>query len=480
MKAGAIHKTFFAAALAMGAVAAFFSALLQNFYLLAVPVTLVVIYFALQFPQLLLYGLIASVPWSVQTEVTAALSTDLPDEPLMLLCALAALVLIISRKENMQWRWHPVSVILLLMMIWMGVTVVLSSDKIISLKYLLAKSWYLLAFTAAPLLLLRTKTEVRRAGAVLICSMLGVVLLTMVRHAEKGFSFEGINDALQPFYINHVNYSALLVCTLPPLVTAISFAGKKYRALFLMALVLGIVAVYFSYSRGAWLALAAGTISYWLVRKRIIVFTFILILFTTLAAVWWFHKDDRYLEYAHDHNTTIFHEDFREHLVATYQLKDVSNAERFYRWIAGVRMTGDSWRTGFGPNTFYSHYKSYTIPAFKTWVSNNPEHSTVHNYFLLLLIEQGVPGLILFVVLLALLFSCAQKIYHRAIDPFWKSVSVAMASVLTMICTVNFLSDLIEADEVGSIFFLCIAVLIIADRQTKKESDPAPHIERVA
>jgi O-antigen ligase len=39
-----------------------------------------------------------------------------------------------------------------------------------------------------------------------------------------------------------------------------------------------------------------------------------------------------------------------------------------------------------------------------------------------------------------------------------------------MTCTVNFLSDLIETDKIGSVFYLCIAALIVADRQTKNET----------
>jgi O-antigen ligase len=36
-----------------------------------------------------------------------------------------------------------------------------------------------------------------------------------------------------------------------------------------------------------------------------------------------------------------------------------------------------------------------------------------------------------------------------------------------MICTVNFLSDLIESDKVGPLFYLCLGILIIADQHTK-------------
>ena len=191
----------------------------------------------------------------------------------------------------------------------------------------------------------------------------------------------------------------------------------------------------------------------------------LIFLVLSIAAVFYLKSNDRYLQFAPDYKSTIFHTNFREHLIATYQLKDVSTAERFYRWIAGVRMIRDSWMNGFGPSSFYRQYKSYTQPAFKTWVSRNREQSTVHNYFLLLIIEQGVIGLFLFLVLLGALFWYAQSIYHRTTDRFWKVVVAAVSAILVMECAINFLSDMIETDKAGSIFYLCVAVLVLAERK---------------
>jgi O-antigen ligase len=113
-------------------------------------------------------------------------------------------------------------------------------------------------------------------------------------------------------------------------------------------------------------------------------------------------------------------------------------------------------------------------------VSANEEHSTVHNYFLLLLIEQGVPGLLLFLMLLALFFYQAQVLYHTTNDGFWKATIATVAVILVMICTVNVLSDLIETDKVGSVFYVCLAVLMIAGKKINETSDLAPHIQRIA
>jgi len=246
-------------------------------------------------------------------------------------------------------------------------------------------------------------------------------------------------------------------------------------------MVIALGALYFSYARGAWLALVTGFASYWLLKKKWLFASFVIFFILVVSCIFWLKTNNRYLKFAHDYSTTIYHPNFAEHLAATYQMKDVSTAERYYRWIAGVRMIKDTWQNGFGPTTFYHNYKTYTVPAFKTWVSKNEEHSTVHNYFLLLVIEQGIPGLILFLILLGSLFRYAQCIYHRTQNRFWKIGTAGTAAILTMICTVNFLSDLIETDKVGSIFYLCIAYLIIADTKTKNEkSQPSPHVQSIS
>lgn len=306
-------------------------------------------------------------------------------------------------------------------------------------------------------------------AVVLLVSMLVLIMLALYRHYKLGFTFANINNAVSPFFRNHVNYSAMLVCMVPILV-AVFQLQKKTRVIVLIAMGLVLAALFLSYARGAWLALVVGTASYWLIEKRKLLFIFIFATLFILISLSWLKSNDRYLQYAHDFKTTIFHKNFEEHLVATYKLKDVSTAERFNRWIAGVRMVKDKWATGYGPNTFYYNYRPYAIPAFKTWVSDNKEHSTVHNYFLLTIIEQGIPGLLLFILLVGGLLYYSEYLYKRIQDRFYKMTAMACGVTLMMIITVNFLSDLVETDKIGSLFFLCFSTLVAIDLNTRNET----------
>lgn len=413
--------------------------------LLFVPLLPMAMLLLVQDPTFLFYALLISIPWSLEHNFTESLGTDLPDEPLMLLLAFAVVaMLLVQQKRVATARRLPVLLLLLFISFaWTAITVCLSTNVLLSVKYLLAKGWYLLAFVGAPLVLKGDEKLTKRAAIFLFCSMFVATCVTMVRHASYRFAFININDALVPFFRNHVNYSALLVFMVPLQLSFYKVAkNRRQRWAIGFSLLVVLVALLLSYARGAWLALVVGLISYWLIKKRLLLKAYLFSFFVIALAVVWVQQNESYLRFAPHHNTTIFHENFAEHLIATYKGKDVSTAERFYRWVAGARMSSEKWLTGFGPTTFNQHYKSYTIPAFRTWVSDNKEQSTVHNYFLLLLIEQGIVGMLLFVVLVGVTFWQAQKIYHRTNSPFWKTTVAAIAAILWMQCTVNFLSDL--------------------------------------
>jgi O-antigen ligase len=443
---------------------------LEIYSLVVIPFAALFFYAGWQHINAVFFLLLLSLPFSAEVQISSTLGTDFPDELLMVFTAglFFCYWLYSPASLSKEIIKHPLTWLLLITLIWSIVAVLFSTYHLISVKFLLAKCWYLGAFVLAPLILFSEKRNIKAALLILAIAMLVVVLITLVRHYQYGFSFVGINDALQPFFRNHVNYSAMLVCIIPVFFAFHKLTeSKRIKNLVAAAIVVLLIALFLSYARGAWLALITGIVAYWLVKRRLLLAAYISALIIIVASVFWIKTNDRYLQYANDYRTTIFHQDFREHLQATYQLKDVSTAERFYRWIAGVRMIKDNALTGYGPNTFYNNYRPYAIPAFKTWVSNNPEHSTVHNYFLLTAIEQGIPGLIFLLILIGGMLYYAQQLYHRVKDPFYKILSIIIAVMLIMILTVNFLSDLIETDKIGSLFFLCLSMLIITDVNTK-------------
>lgn len=456
----------FFAALFIASLAA--SLLFYSNYFLLIPFAALLLYAGWQDLRFLFFMLLFTLPLSTEVRVTGELSTDFPDELLMVAITglFACFWVYRPRILTTSTLRHPLLLLLAITLMWSGAVAFASDYPILSLKFIAAKTWYLGAFVLVPLVLLKDRQAIITSAKLITASLLFAVVIIMVKHAFESFTFVGINEAVKPFFRNHVNYSAMLVCLIPVVFSFYRMSRNQRTKRYLAAALLFLLAALFlSFARGAWLALLTGAVAAWLMKKRLLLSAYLLMIVAVAGSVFWLQQEKRYLQYAHDYRSTIYHEDFREHLKATYELRDVSTAERFYRWIAGARMIGEQPVTGFGPGTFYNNYKGFTIPAYKTWVSRNVEQSTVHNYFLLVAIEQGVPGLILFLVLVGALLWYSQEIYSRSKDQFTRLVALNCGVILVMILTVNFLSDLIETDKVGSLFYLCLALLVILGSQ---------------
>jgi O-antigen ligase len=180
---------------------------------------------------------------------------------------------------------------------------------------------------------------------------------------------------------------------------------------------------------------------------------------------------DNYMELAPNYERTIFNgKNFEKHLEATYKMQDVSGMERVYRWVAAARMIAEKPLVGSGAATFYPEYKRYTLKSFRTYVSDNPEKSTTHNYFLLQLAEQGIPGFLLFVSLIVTTLLLAERLYHRSQQrPEVRRVVLAATLSFVVIVFHLTLNELVEVDKIGPVFFICLALLVRADSWLAEE-----------
>jgi O-antigen ligase len=189
------------------------------------------------------------------------------------------------------------------------------------------------------------------------------------------------------------------------------------------------------------------------------------------AAFFYFMTEKTFMSYAPDFEKTVFNRDnFEKHLEATYNFEDVSGMERVYRWVAAIKMAEERPVMGSGPSTFYPEYKKHTVSSFRTYVSDNPEKSTTHNYFLLQLAEQGIVGLFLFLTLVAFVLVLPEKLYHRTRNPEYRSAIIGAGLCLFVIIFHLTLNELVEVDKIGSFFFMSMAFLIKLDIWTKEES----------
>ena len=179
--------------------------------------------------------------------------------------------------------------------------------------------------------------------------------------------------------------------------------------------------------------------------------------------------NNRYLDYAPNYDRTITHYQFDNLLEATYKMEDISTMERVYRWVAGAHMSATHPIAGFGPGNFVNFYKPFAVTSFQTYVSNNKEQSGIHSYFLMTLVEQGWPGLLLFLALLFFTLIKGESIYHQTSDPARRRLVLMALLCLVVIDAFLLINDMIETDKVGSFFFICMAMLINLDLANRRE-----------
>ncbi len=411
------------------------------------------------------YALFAVLPFSQEISLFGGLSMDVPSEPLMLMltaCVGLALLLRQGRLPRREWA-HPLVIILALMLAWTAVDATFSVDHTKSLKYLLAKVWYLVPFVLGTLLVVRRPAEAWRFAAVYTASACLSVGYVASRHATHGFSFGGINGALHPFFRNHVIYATILALLLPfcwfALQAARSGGARLAWRVALGVLLFGLLT---SYTRASIVSVPLAALYFLVLRFRLTQLLLVAVAVGTTLLVSHFVVDDRYMKFAPDYEHTVFNgQNFERHLEATYKLRDVSGMERVYRWVAAAHMISKKPLTGSGAATFYPEYKRYSVKSFRTYVSENPEKSTTHNYFLLQLAEQGIPGFVLFISLIAGTLLVAENLYHRAqARPEVRRVVLAATLSFVVIVFHLTLNELVEVDKIGPVFFICLALLV--------------------
>jgi O-antigen ligase len=443
------------------------SAFFESFYPLVIPPIILLTYISITDFRSIYFLLLACIPLSTEIELPNGFSTDLPTEPLiiglMLIYGFYALKNGVILRGSKIFQ-HPITLLLLLHLGWTFVTVVNSESLFFSIKYFLAKIWYVTTFYFLTALLLREKQDFKRFFWCICIPLSITVFITLFRHGLRDFSFEDVNRVMSPFFRNHVMYGCIVVVFLPYIGLGISWQ-KRWSAkwwFLVSTFILFLAAVQLSFTRAAYVAVFGAIAYYFVVRFRLTKILVGLAALGMILGVTYLINGNKYLDFAPKFEKTITHTQFNNLLEATTKGEDISTMERVYRWVAGFRMVVEKPYMGFGPNNFFNFYKSYTITSFKTYVSDNTDGSTVHCYFLLVAIEQGILGLIIFILLIFYALIKAEQIYYK-ISPDYKGILLATLLSFVIVLILNLINDIIETDKVGSFFFMSLAIIANLD-----------------
>ncbi len=465
---GQLWATIFVASLVLIAFA------LESWLLLLLPVLSISVYFFLKDYSLPYKLFFVLVPFSVEYYSPGGFGTDLPTEPLMLVMTGTAILLLLRTPQALikPAYLNPITALLLAHIFWIFVTMLFSSAPVISLKYFVAKLWYIIPFYFLSIHLIKNTDDFRKIIRLTFWPLFLVTVGILIRHSMFGFTFESANHVVTPIFRNHVSYASALVLFLPFIwFLMVLEKSRKLKLIYMAGIIVFVTGIYFSYTRAAILAALIALVCYFLIRYKLFFKSIMIALPLFTGIVYYLIKDNNYVNFAPDFERTVMHSEFSNLLDATYKLEDISTMERVYRWVAGSQMFVEKPWLGFGPGSFYSFYKNYTVNMFETYVSDNPEHSGIHNNFLMILVEQGIIGLLIFLALSLYVLYAFERQYLLTQSLENKRLLMSGALCTVIILLTNLINDTIEVDKIGPFFFLSLAIL--SRQYTINKSKPA-------
>ena len=313
------------------------------YYLVALPLAVIIGYIAVvDFKQLFFFTLLF-IPFSIEMELPGGLATDFPSEGMVVGLMLVYLLYFLSNLKTLNAAFfkHPITLLIILHLVWIFITTIHSHNLLVSVKWLLAKFWYVVVFYFLAGLVLK---DVQKFKTFFWCTMLpllAIILYVIARHSVSGFSFKEINFVVGPFYRNHVMYGCIISLFVPFIWYALKWYPRwSVKWCFLVgAFLISLLAVQLSYTRAAYIALILAVGANFIIRLRLMKIAIGLAIVLSLAFVIHLVTDNSYMDYAPEYKTTVSHTNFDNLVSATAEGKDISTMERVYRWVAGYQMS---------------------------------------------------------------------------------------------------------------------------------------------
>ncbi len=411
-----------------------------------------------------------ATPLSINLEELdlGGIGVAIPTEPLMVALTLLFLLklLLEGRVVDMAlWR-HPVTVVILCQLAWMACCIVPSSMPLVSLKYFAARLWFICTMYFMASRLFRDPRNMHRFFWCYLAGLAVVVCYTLYNHALYHFEEDPAHWVMSPFFKDHTSYGAILAFFLPFTVAAVTMPGYSrtrhgVAGLLLALLLTGIV---FSYTRAAWVGLAGAFGVFAVMRLRIPAWAIGLVV--ALAGVVAAANMER-ITVAMERNRTDSNDDIAKHVSSIGNISsDASNLERINRWNSALQMFKEKPVTGWGPGTYMFQYAPFQAARDRTVISTNfGLNGNSHSEYLGPLAEQGLPGMLLVLVLVGTITWTALRLWSR-LEPGAERMIVGAAYLGLITYFIHgTLNNYLDLDKASVPFWGFTAMIVLLDLQ---------------
>ena len=448
----------------------------DNYFLNALPFALIIIYLAVFYIKTTFLLLVFLTPLSINLEefTEGKIGLFLPTEPILFGLLLLFIMRQLYNPFVPKGTWsHPITLSLLFYLFWVFFTSITSTDPVVSFKFLLMKSWFIFPIIFIGSYVFEKKSNITKFLWLFSVSMTIMILYTLIRHAGYNFGEKEGHWVMEPFFKDHTIYGSIVAINVFFILGL--YRGKNNSPLthitLLGMLVITLVGLYFSYTRGAWLSVFVALIVWILIHYKV-KFKYLFITGVTallIIAVNWNAIQFALAKNRSEHTTEEFDERLKS---ATNVTSDASNLERLNRWTAAWRMFKDKPIVGFGPGTYAFEYAPYQDPEKLTIISTNlGDAGNAHSEYLGPLAEMGFIGFLSIIIFVSALFYKGITLYIK----YPKEASEIRTLILFMILAMvtyffhGLLNNYLDTDKAAIPVYGVCAMIIALERNYQKK-----------
>ncbi len=461
---------------------------LEFFYLPLLPAALLFFLIAFTRIDVLLYIIVFFVPLSIPlSELMEGLPVDLylPTEPLLAALLLVFLFKYLSgERMDLKILRHPVSIAIYFNLAWMAVTVITSSDPLVSVKFFVSRLWFIVGFYILAIQVFRREKNMHKYVWLYVISFAVVIAYTIIRHSAYGLDNQMMaHSMMQPFYKDHTSYGATLALLLPVLLAFFGLTKRgdiNSRFLMILLILVFVAATVFSYTRAAWVSLVGG-FAIWIVIRMRIKFEILAIAGLVIFALFFVFQTQILMNL--EGNNQKSSGDFGEHVQSISNVSnDQSNLERINRWSCAYRMWKDRPIFGYGPGTFQFEYGKFQRSFEKTEISTDfGIRGTAHSEYLGPLSESGVLGMLSMLIIIVTAIITGIRVYIRAQS---RSIRIFSLGILIGLITYyihGILNNFLDTDKASALFWGFTGMLVAMDiyhKENRVKDEPGETIGR--
>lgn len=443
----------------------------ENYLVLLVPAAMLLVWFFMMYRDESLALMALATPFAVDYALIGNMSLSMPVEPMMIVFTVVFLFQeLLMRSYDKRVLRHPVSILIMLSLVWMVFTSIVSLKPVESFKYTAVRLWFVIPFFYATAQSFQKVRHIRLFYWAYALSLSVVVVITTVKTMQRFGELQMLHHVMQPFYNDHTAYGCIIALMLPlAAYFALEPRTRLWKRIVAVSLtVLLLVGLGLSYCRAAWISVVGAIAVYLLVRLGVRM-RWLVISAALLLGLFFAFQDDIMYELGKNKQDSSFTLADQVKSISNIST-DASNLERLNRWNAAFRMWKDQPLTGIGPGAYQFIYGPYQRSDMMTIISTNDgDMGNAHSEYIGPLTEQGVPGALLMLAIFVATFVTGERVYRTAVDRRKGHLALVLAVSLFTYYVHGIMNNFLDTDKLSVPFWAFTAAIVAIDIVTEKK-----------